>query len=78
MKDYGYKVCYRKQGKTKWKIYVIVNAYDFAEWHIRWYEKQAPPDKKTQEPLDNVSWLVIPIKTYLEYLHLWRGCPFSP
>ena len=23
MKDYGYKVCYRKQGKTKWKIYVI-------------------------------------------------------
>ena len=75
-KDYGYKVCYRKQGKTKWRIYVIVNTYDFALWHVRWYEKDTPKDRKTHEPLNDVTWLVIPIKTYIEYKRLWRGCPF--
>ena len=74
--DYGYKVCYKKQGKTKWRIYIIVNTYDFALWHVRWYEKKTPLDRKTQQPLKNVSWLVIPIKNFLEYKRLWRGCPF--
>lgn len=74
--DYGYKVCYRKFGKRKWKIYVIVNTYDFALWHVRWYEREIPLDRKTKEPIENVSWLVMPIKTYIEYKRLWRDCPF--
>ena len=76
MKDYGYKVCYRKFGKRKWKIYVITNTYDFASWHVRWYERETPLDRKTKEPIENASWLVIPIKNFLEYKRLWRGCPF--
>ncbi len=76
MKNYGYKVCYKQQGKNKYKLYVIVNTYDLAQWHIRWYENHSPPNRKTQQPLNNVEWLVIPIKTNTEYKRLWRGCPF--
>ena len=76
MNEYGYKVCYRKQGKEKLKIYLITNTYDLAEWHIRWYKKHTPTDSDTKRPLENVIWLIVPIKTYIEYKRLWRGCPF--
>lgn len=76
MNKYGYKVCYKKQGKEKLKIYLITNSYDLAEWHIRWYEKHTPKDRQTNRPLEKVIWLIVPIKTYIEYKRLWRGCPF--
>lgn len=76
MNKYGYKVCYKKQGKEKLKIYLITNAYDLAEWHIRWYKKHTPTDKETNCPLENVIWLIVPITTYAEYKHLWRDVPF--
>lgn len=72
MKDYGYKLCYKKLGKEKLKIYIITNAYDLALWHIRWYEKHAPPDEK----LVGVTWIIVPIKSYAEYKRLWRNVPF--
>jgi hypothetical protein len=76
LKDYGYKVCYRKLGTTKLKIYLVTNTYDGAIWNVRWYEKQVPPDRKTHKALENVTWLIIPIKNFIEYKRLWRGCPF--
>lgn len=76
MRNYGYKICYKKQGKRKSKIYLVTNNYELALWQIRWYSNHPPDDKKTKRPLNNVEWLVIPIKTYIEYKHLWRGCPF--
>lgn len=76
MDKYGYKVCYKKQGKEKLKIYLITETYDLAEWHIRWYSKHTPTDRKTNRPLEKVIWLIVPIKTYIEYKRLWRGCPF--
>ncbi len=72
MKDYGYKLCYKELGKEKLKIYIITNTYDLALWHVRWYEKHSPPDKT----LLDVTWVIVPIKTYAEYKRLWRGCPF--
>jgi hypothetical protein len=72
MDDYGYKLCYKKRGKEKLKIYIITNSYDLAEFHIRWYAKHGPPDKT----LSDVTWLIVPIKTYAEYKRLWRDCPF--
>jgi hypothetical protein len=76
MRDYGYKVCFKKQGKTKWKIYLVTNTYDSAIWNVRWYENHSPPDRKTNTPIEQVIWRVFPIKTYFEYKYLWRGCPF--
>lgn len=72
MKDYGYKLCYKKQGKEKLKIYIITNSYDLAEFHIRWYAKHEPPDKT----LLDVTWVIVPIKTYAEYKRLWCEVPF--
>ena len=76
MKDYGYKVCYREQGRSRLKVYLVTNRRDSALWHIRWYENNAPPNRKTGVPLIDAEWFVIPILTYLEYKRLWRGCPF--
>ncbi len=76
MRDYGYKVCYQQKGSEKLKVYLVTNTYDLAEWSVRWYETNTPLDRKTKRPLENVAWLIIPIKTYLEYRRLWRGCPF--
>lgn len=73
---YGYKVCYRQQGKRKRKLYLVTNTYSSAEWSVRWYKSHSPPDRKTNQLLENVTWLIIPIKTFLEYKWLWRGCPF--
>ena len=76
MKNYGYKVCYQQQGKRKKKLYLVTNTYSSAEWSVRWYESHSPPDRKTQQPIINAVWSVLPIKTYLEYKWLCRGCPF--
>lgn len=73
---YGYKVCYKRKGSEKLKVYLVTNTYDGAEWHIRWYESHSPPDRKTNKPIENVTWLIIPIQTYREYKRRWRGCPF--
>ncbi len=76
MKHYGYKVCYRVQGKRKLKLYLVTNEYDGAVWNVRWYESHSPPDRKTGEPLLNVTWQICPVRTLIEYKWLWRGCPF--
>ena len=75
MKSYGYKVCYKKQGKQKLKIYLITNTYDSAIWSVRWYDTHSPPNSKTGKPIENASLLIIPIKTLIEYIWRWRGCP---
>ena len=73
---YGYKVCYKKHGKNKLKIYLVTNTYDCASWNVRWCENHSPPDRKTNIPITNATWLVVPVKNYIEYKLLWRGCPF--
>ena len=72
---YGYKVCYREFGKHKVKIHIICNTYDFAKWHIRWYDNHELYDRKNNL-IRNPTWYIIPIKTFIEYRYLWRSCPF--
>lgn len=74
--DYGYKICYKLKGKKRLKVYLITNRYDGAVWDVRWYETHSPPDRKTGKPIENVTWLILPIKTLIEYKWRWRGCPF--
>lgn len=74
--EYGYKVCYKQHGKSKLKIHLIVNTYELAKFHILWYETHTPKDRETKRLIQNVEWLIFPIKTYPEYKRLWRGCPF--
>lgn len=42
MKDYGYKICYRRKGKNKLKVFIVTNSYDYALWRVRWLESNAP------------------------------------
>ena len=76
MNKYGYKVCYKRRGENKLKIYLVTDTYDCASWNVRWCENHSPPDRKTNIPITNATWFVIPIKNYIEYKLLWRGCPF--
>ncbi|MCM1220782.1 MAG: hypothetical protein NC548_40455 [Lachnospiraceae bacterium] len=73
---YGYKVCYKLHGSEKLKVYLVTNTYSSAVWNVRWYESHSPPSKETGQALDNVIWLIVPIKTRKEYERRWRGCPF--
>ena len=73
---YGYKVCYREFGKSKLKIYLICNVLDGAEWHVRYYENHQQKDRLTGNLIREPTWEIIPIKSYLEYKRLWKGCPF--
>lgn len=68
---YGYKVCYRKYGKSRLKIFCVTNSYDLAVWHVRWYEREPPP--KLEKPI----WYIREVKTLKEYEKLWKGCPFK-
>lgn len=68
MKDYGYKLCYKEQHKNKWKVYIVTNSYESANWHKQAYEMSSP--------LKNVTWIVLPINSHWEYVQRWKGCPF--
>ncbi len=73
---YGYKVCYRRQGRNRLKVHLITNTYDGAVWRVRWYETHSPPDRRTGKSIENAAWLILPITTLAEYRLRWRGCPF--
>lgn len=68
---YGYKLCYRELGKTKLKLYLITTSLDLILWHIRWYEREPPPN------LINPIWVIQEVETLKEYEKLWKGCPFK-
>lgn len=72
---FSYKVCYKQQGTNRWKVYLVINTHDGALWHVRWYERHPTTDKQGQ-PLNDVTWLIVPITTRSEYKVRWRGCPF--
>jgi hypothetical protein len=76
MKEYGYKVCYREIGKNKIKIHLICNSYDLAKWEIQYYENSPQHDRKTRKLIVNPEWYLMPVRTFIEYKWLWRGCPF--
>lgn len=71
---YGYRICYQKDNE-KIINFLATNSYTLARWEIDRYEK-SPPLDKNNKILDNVKWYIFPVKTYLEYSLLWRGCPF--
>jgi hypothetical protein len=73
---YGYKVCYREFGKLKLKIHLVCNTYDSAVWSVQYYENHQQRDRKTNIPIREPTWFVLPVKTLLEYKRLWKGCPF--
>ena len=73
---YGYKVCYQEIGKHKFKIHLVCNSYDYAVWRVQYYETNPQYDRKTHHLIHNPTWKILPIKTYMEYSKLWRGCSF--
>lgn len=76
MNKYGYKVCYKELGKHKLKIHLICNCLDLAIWRVQYYEKHPQKDRKTNKLIKNPIWYILPIRTFIEYKWLWRGCPF--
>ena len=74
--NYGYKVCYRQKGKSKIKTFLVTNTYNGAVDSVRWYENNPPKERKSNKPIIDVIWFVLPIKTFIEYKWRWKGCPF--
>ena len=73
---YGYKVCYREFGKLKLKIHLVCNTYNSAVWSVQYYKNHPQYNRKTNKPIRDPTWHILPIKTLFEYKRLWKGCPF--
>lgn len=71
---YGYRICYQKNSE-KLKRHLVTNSYDLAKYEIESFEKNPPLDKN-KIILKNVRWFIVPVRNFLEYSKLWRGCPF--
>ncbi len=67
---YGYKVCYKKLGKTKLKTFLVTNSLYSAILLVRYYEQNPLPEIKTS------IWVIQEIKTLKEYKWRWHGCTF--
>lgn len=72
---YGYKICYCEKDKLKLKLHLVTNSYSHAKWRAEYFAKHQQTDKKNRI-IKNATWHVFPIKNFIEYKWLWRGCPF--
>ncbi len=73
---YGYKVCYHEFGRLKLKIHLVTNSLRLAIWEVQYYENHKQQDRKTNKPIRDPTWFILPVKNYFEYKRLWKGCPF--
>ena len=73
---YGYKVCYIEKGCKKMMRYIVTNSLMLAEMELRYFETNPQYERKTNRKLNNPTWYIVPVKTYMEYKRLWRDCPF--
>lgn len=76
LNKYGYKVCYKEENRNKEKVHLVTNSFWLANEEKKWYENHTEFDRKTKRILINPTWKIYPVKSYLEYSILWRGCPF--
>lgn len=73
---YGYKVCYIEKSCKKMMRCIVTNSLMLAKMEFRYFQTHPQYERNTNRKLINPTWYIIPIKTYLEYKKLWRGCPF--
>ena len=78
MKDntFGYKICYlEKDGKRK-RTYIVTNSYQLALMELNYCQRYPQRKRKTNNPIREPTWYILPVKTLREYNNLWRDCPF--
>jgi hypothetical protein len=72
---YGYKVCYREEGKTRFVrhflAYTKKQAASMIEMYIRY-----PETAHRGKVLKNPEWKIIPVSRSEVIAGIWRECPF--
>jgi len=75
MNDNGYKVCYREEGRKRYKRLWNCNTYGGAEWTMQRCMRE-PPRAKDGKVLKKPTWKIIPI-THRELQVIQGNCPFD-
>ena len=58
---YGYKVCYREQGKKRYVRYFLTYTHKQAVYAMNSYIRYPPRERETNRKLNNPSWKIIPV-----------------
>ena len=74
--SYGYKVCYREQGKTRYVRHFMTYTYKQAVNARNGYIRYPPEAWEDNHKLINPTWKVIPISRAEVEAGIWRECPF--
>lgn len=75
-KSYGFKVCYREQGKTAYIRYFLTYTYRQAIDIIRFYRRYLPRSREDNHELKNPKWKIIPVSRDEVLAGIWREIPF--
>lgn len=73
---YGYKVCYREQGKTTYVRYFMTYTYQQAVNAVESYIRYPPNAREDGHKLNNPTWKIIPVSRDEVIAGIWRECPF--
>ena len=73
---YGYKVCYREQGKKRYVRYFLTYTHKQAVYAMNSYIRYPPRERETNRKLNNPSWKIIPVTRKEVDDGIWRECPF--
>lgn len=75
-KNYGYKVCYREQGKKRYVRYFLTYTFKQAMNAMNSYIRYPPYERETGRKLNQPEWKIIPITRKEVRDGIWRECPF--
>lgn len=73
---YAYKVCYIEKGSKRKQTHIVTNSYQLALIELAYCQKHPQRKRKSNKPIRDPTWYLLPVRTLKEYNNLWRDCPF--
>jgi len=75
--NYGYKVCYREQGKKRYIRYFLTYTIKQAKDMLNYYLRYPPKSRDNNKILNNPIWKIIPVSRKEILDGIWHELPFE-
>jgi len=76
LKNYGFKICYREQGKCRFIRHFLTYTKAAAECVMDGYIRDPPAARQDGHILINPSWKIIPVTRREVSVGIWDEPPF--
>ena len=76
MNNYGYKVCYREEGKSRYVRHFLTYTRKEAVHAADGYIRDSPAARGDGHILKNPEWKIILVSRNEVKAGIWRECPF--